>query len=295
MLFRSPVTWFLFDLKSGFCNYYASAEVLLLRSVGIPARMVVGFAQGKSVESGLYAVRGRDAHAWPEVYFQGIGWVQFEPTVNQAVLIRPSGDTSSTSLNGNSASNFAEGSGNNSRFDQEKDFLDTGNSQALETVLGLRRDQWLWVIIPSVFLLAILFVGWKTRYRDFFGLTWFSQKMPRVIKAVFIYFNLKSPSWLDRWLRWSAASRVERAYHAVNQSLMWLDKPQPDHVTPAERAVLLKKLIPEASEYIDILNLALEKSLFTPYFVDETGVDRASWMLRFFIFRKIIRRWLFGE
>ena len=46
----------------------------MLRSVGIPARMAVGFAQG-DYQNGTYIVRQRDAHAWPEVYFPGIGWV----------------------------------------------------------------------------------------------------------------------------------------------------------------------------------------------------------------------------
>ena len=70
---QDALDWFLFDSKKGFCNYYATAEVVLLRSVGIPARMVVGFAQGEFEQPNLYVVRERDAHAWPEVYFPGLG------------------------------------------------------------------------------------------------------------------------------------------------------------------------------------------------------------------------------
>jgi len=77
-------------LKQGFCNYYATAEVILLRSVGIPARLAVGYAQGDNVDDPLlYTVRQRDAHAWPEVYFPGVGWVEFEPTASQPTLVRP--------------------------------------------------------------------------------------------------------------------------------------------------------------------------------------------------------------
>jgi transglutaminase-like putative cysteine protease len=84
------IDWFLFDYQVGFCNWYASAEVIMLRSVGIPARLAVGFARGDYVmEEGYYEVRGEDAHAWPEVYFPDYGWVEFEPTVNQPALIRP--------------------------------------------------------------------------------------------------------------------------------------------------------------------------------------------------------------
>lgn len=77
-----PVDWFLFTWKSGFCNYYASAEVLLLRAAGVPARMVVGYAPGDYQPGGYYQVKAKDAHAWPEIYFSGIGWVEFEPTAS---------------------------------------------------------------------------------------------------------------------------------------------------------------------------------------------------------------------
>ena len=90
---QDVLDWFLFDLKKGFCNYYASAEVILLRSLGIPARMVVGFAQGEFSAPNIYEVREQDEHAWPEVYFPGFGWVEFEPTSNQAPLVRPLGES----------------------------------------------------------------------------------------------------------------------------------------------------------------------------------------------------------
>lgn len=84
------IDWFLFDYQVGFCNWYASAEVILLRTLGIPTRMAVGYARGNfNALEGYYEVRGADAHAWPEVYFPGYGWVEFEPTVNQSVLDRP--------------------------------------------------------------------------------------------------------------------------------------------------------------------------------------------------------------
>src|SRR5687767_15979497 len=70
--------------------YSASAEVLMLRTLGIPARMAVGFAQGTyDEERDRYIVARLNAHAWPEVYFPGIGWVEFEPTGNQNPLSRP--------------------------------------------------------------------------------------------------------------------------------------------------------------------------------------------------------------
>jgi len=86
---RDPIEWFLFEQRQGYCNYYATAMVLMLRSQGIPARMAAGFAQGTwDPERQIYLVRERDAHTWVEVYFPGYGWVEFEPTADEAPINR---------------------------------------------------------------------------------------------------------------------------------------------------------------------------------------------------------------
>jgi transglutaminase-like putative cysteine protease len=78
---RDRIEWFLFEKREGFCNYFASAEVILLRAIGIPARLAVGFSSGEITENGLtFTVKSKNRHAWPEVFFPGEGWVIFEPT-----------------------------------------------------------------------------------------------------------------------------------------------------------------------------------------------------------------------
>ncbi|HZG68864.1 MAG TPA: transglutaminase domain-containing protein, partial [Herpetosiphonaceae bacterium] len=78
---RDGVDYFLFDLRRGYCDYFASAMVVLLRAEGVPARLVSGYAGGVlNTETGLYEVRQNVAHTWPEVYFPGFGWQRFEPT-----------------------------------------------------------------------------------------------------------------------------------------------------------------------------------------------------------------------
>lgn len=90
---QDSVDWVLFDLREGYCNYYASAMVLMLRHVGVPARMAAGFAQGTWDESEqAFVVRERDAHTWVEAYFPGYGWIEFEPTAAQAELNRGDAD-----------------------------------------------------------------------------------------------------------------------------------------------------------------------------------------------------------
>ena len=80
------VDWVLFDLREGYCTYYASAMVVMLRSLGVPARFVAGFAQGEwEAVNQRYVVREGDAHTWVEVFFPGYGWVEFEPTASRAL------------------------------------------------------------------------------------------------------------------------------------------------------------------------------------------------------------------
>lgn len=88
---------FLFEIKAGYCDYYSTAFVVLARSLGLPTRWVKGYATGSNqmdeegfrrglgyvpdpTGAGTYTVRNADAHSWAEVYFEGVGWVPFEPT-----------------------------------------------------------------------------------------------------------------------------------------------------------------------------------------------------------------------
>ncbi len=81
------VEYFLFHAPEGYCNYFASAMIVMLRSVGVPARMAVGFNQGEyDSEQGAYLIKETNAHAWPEVFFPAYGWVEFEPTPSQPLF-----------------------------------------------------------------------------------------------------------------------------------------------------------------------------------------------------------------
>lgn len=78
---RDFVDYFLFDLKQGYCTYFATSMVIMLRTIGIPARYVVGFKMpSQPVLGSEYDIKESYAHAWVEVPFQNSGWVTFEPT-----------------------------------------------------------------------------------------------------------------------------------------------------------------------------------------------------------------------
>lgn len=94
---RDLSDYFLFELQEGYCDYYATAMVVLARAAGIPARLVTGYANGAfDPQRNLYRVVEADAHSWPELFFPGFGWIEFEPTaglspIQRAVLAAPVG------------------------------------------------------------------------------------------------------------------------------------------------------------------------------------------------------------
>lgn len=75
-----PVEYFLFELQQGYCDYYASAMVVMARSLGLPARLATGFVAQPPDAGGQQTIYQINSHSWAEVYFAGYGWVEFEPT-----------------------------------------------------------------------------------------------------------------------------------------------------------------------------------------------------------------------
>src|SRR5438445_11992713 len=78
---KDPLPYFLFERKQGHCEYFASAMAVMLRTLGIPTRVVNGFRTGEVNDlTSQYVVRARNAHSWVEAYFPGYAWVSFDPT-----------------------------------------------------------------------------------------------------------------------------------------------------------------------------------------------------------------------
>lgn len=97
--------WNFLQDREGYCVQFATSMTMMARSVGIPARLAVGFLPGERTSDNVYQVTGKDSHAWPELYFPGQGWVRFEPTPAVQAgpvpswadpLLGPSGDDSTS-------------------------------------------------------------------------------------------------------------------------------------------------------------------------------------------------------
>lgn len=80
---EDPLTDFLFETRTGYCEQFAASMAVMARQAGIPARVAVGYTPGEQ-NGDRWVVTESNAHAWPELYFQGYGWLRFEPTPSSA-------------------------------------------------------------------------------------------------------------------------------------------------------------------------------------------------------------------
>lgn len=258
---RDPIEWFLFDIKQGFCNYYASAEVLMLRSIGIPARLAVGYAEGESEEAGnFFQVRRRDSHAWPEVYFNGIGWVEFEPTTSQPLLDLPEAEVVETLPEIEPGSNQPSGSieprGEDRAEEMDPDILPTTVSQ--NPVMYL-----LVVVVPVGVLAALGFL----LYPKLAGMTFFKTPLPVTLEKNLEDRGIIIPGWLNQWARHTQLTPMEKLFARVNWLLIFMRIKTDPGATPSERIDNLIRTVPESREPAERFLAEYQRDEYSP----ETG------------------------
>jgi transglutaminase-like putative cysteine protease len=266
---QDPLEWMLFENKQGYCVYYASAEILMLRSLGIPARLAAGFAQGEDNDENLYTVRRENAHAWPEVYFPGIGWVEFEPTGGQPSLTRPAAPDTQQ----NTPGNLNQLDPLDLQFDRN-DLL--GEPVEDEVVVPVETPQTFdprLYLIPLFIALASLGVFLSLRYS-------IPERIPVFLRVAYEKNGAQTPAWIIHWERWVNLSPVERAFETVNFSLRLLDQPMPVDATPIERARKLTSLLPRAKNEIASLLDEHQTSLYTSRSADILRARRSAFRIR---------------
>lgn len=279
---KDPLMWILFEQKEGFCMYTASAEVLLLRSLEIPARLAVGFTQGE-LERGNYHVKRVNSHAWPEVYFPTIGWVEFEPTSVQAPLVRPLNTNESdrglsgadTGVPPNSNPNF-EGKGETRA---EESF--TPSSNLAGSFLATRLGRVVFITLLMLLVLGTISLGLRFKVFD---------RLPVYLENIFVRFGSRPPHWLVQWIRWNEQTSIEKSFQAINLSLGWLGSSIPIHATPAQRAHLLVERLPVAQKNIEVLANEHEAELFTPRAADPVLARKAARSILFESVKAQLRR-----
>ena len=279
-----PLEYMLFESKKGFCNYYATAEVLMLRSLGIPARLSAGYAQGEpNAQKSIFVVRERDLHAWPEVYFPEYGWVEFEPTTNQDPLERPRERDESEP----NAAPFVNPV-NRQPFEEKEqpplpDAIEEDQSSAAAWTGRLGKAlPWLGGVFFILLALTI-----KKRFAP-------SVTASSLIKRAIEKSGWTPPEWLSRSLALGNSPPIERHFHSVNLGLKWMKRPQPGHVTALERAQLLKRLLPEAADSIDALLKEHQTQLFTPQAGSPARARRSALNILYKILQKRLKIAILG-
>ncbi len=176
-----PIEYFLFEIQQGYCDYYATSMAMMLRSLGVPARTASGYAEGMfDEESGLYYVTERDAHTWVEVFFPGLGWVEFEPTAGESPLERPTGEdeTSATftqdPLPPTPGPQEQAGAPPQGPLPEEGDPFAGG---AFEDAVG-GAPWWLWAILTPILLVVGVLLLWRIRIA---GPTAFTPDLPLIL------------------------------------------------------------------------------------------------------------------
>ncbi|HKY51499.1 MAG TPA: transglutaminaseTgpA domain-containing protein [Candidatus Limnocylindria bacterium] len=240
---RDPVDFFLFDLKEDFCEYFASAMVVMLRELGVPARIAEGYTAGTlDPNSGRFVVKELDAHAWVEVYFPLYGWIEFEPTPSQAPIFR----VDSEAIGGGTAGGDAESSGDGTGIDRQDadlpaDVEPTEGEGFGDTVVSVVQNfdpRPIAAVIGGFFLLLLLaFARFQLRFRG-------------------------QPSVDSAWGK--ARLLASYAGFAANPSQ-----------TTYEYASMLGEAVPDAKSPIQDIAEARVRDRYTPVGASAEDVDRA--------------------
>lgn len=279
------VEWFLFETQQGYCNYYATAEIVLLRAIGIPARLAVGYARGEVDEiNRSYIVRQRDAHAWPEVFFPDIGWIEFEPTSAQPVLVRPSGENASASAG------VTPPGVNDEQPPEEPDDLHgpmplDRTPQGIQAYLPLLLS----VLIPLVVLVMGSLLIRRTRILDRFP------PIPILVERGFQRMGIKPPAVLGQWIGLSKLSPLGRAYQEINLAIRRLGKSPKSNATPIERASFLTRLLPETEQPAGELVNQYQTELYGEATADLPVAQQASREIRSLSLRALFQRMVAGR
>jgi transglutaminase-like putative cysteine protease len=319
---QEPLDWFLFDLKEGFCNYYASAEVILLRSLGIPARMAVGYAQGDVVTAPptpgapseyvqfgpqVYQVREKDAHAWPEVYFPGAGWIEFEPTSSIHEIVRPSGDVQPTQPPAQAGGPNPTPLRPTPQLDEPTPQLQTKpkanqNTGRTTTTIVVTIAVLVGLLDLSILIWRISIARWLVTYYKRWGAKppafisrWAAEEVlpiPARLEGGLRTIGLQPPQFLLQWALYARLNPVGRSYIEINRALQRLGVLPALDATPAERATILTHLIPTTAEPVNNLIAEYHRGMYSSHPVDPKVARRASQEIRKLSYLALFARWM---
>lgn len=155
-----PIEYFLFTSREGYCDYYASAMVMLLRTQGIPARIATGYLTGAyDTGNSYYVVKESNAHAWPEVFFPNYGWIEFEPTASVSPIVRPADDETAAPETPEGRGGLDEGEIPDEPFPGDMGLEGNGVAQSGSSTASLAAGAGALIAIGTI--LAVLWLIWQ--------------------------------------------------------------------------------------------------------------------------------------
>jgi len=248
------VDYFIFNLNRGYADYYASAMAVLLRSLGIPSRVAVGYVAGEwDTDKEYYVVRETHAHAWTEVFFPGYGWIEFNPSPNWPTVPRAFSSTGDRSADSDDEDPY------DGMFPDDDESLDPDSLMDMPIDGGSAISQFLLVLGAVVAagggLFALVRFAWL---RGLARLTFAAQQYEKMCRLAL--FARLSPRQSD---------------------------------TPWEYARALSARVPEAGPSIRTITGGYTRSVYgnqEPEMEERAGLDRAWREVRGRLLRRFFKR-----
>ena len=241
---EDPLEWFLFNGREGFCNYFASAEIMMLRSLGIPSRMVVGYAQGEHLkDKNIYQVKKKDSHSWVEVFFPEYGWIIFEPTPSQPRILYKNEPIPDYEIENqeNQPIKETEDTQNFHQLDDFDKINDLLNERATD-----KKATWKYLLwtLPFFMLFLIIFSGHQLiilRRRPVL--------IPIAIQRILCEREKKVPKWIKNWADYEQLSILEKNFQVLKYISIALGISKDSIQTPKEFLLELFSVIDQNGHY----------------------------------------------
>lgn len=251
----------------------------MLRVLGIPARLAVGFAEGTYEEpanpgaAGVYHVQEKNAHAWVEAFFPNYGWVEFEPTTSEAPLVRPA------------RAPAAPAAGATTRAPTPEPTEDKQKAQGAQprgtTWFALSAGAWAAIgetaaiVAGLVLLVGGLSLGVLLR----FGLLGWESLGPAGV-------------WAMRYRRQSIPSPIGAIYLRLERAARWLSLSLPANLTPHERAEAVSRQVPPARPGVEAITAQYVQEQYSGHPADAQSALSAWRAIRFKVWREGLRRFV---
>lgn len=259
--------WDFLTSGRGYCVQFATAMTLMARMTGIPARMAIGFLPGSPDEDrpDTYVVSARQAHAWPELYFAGAGWVRFEPTPAQqtgapplyADPLAPDPLTNPNIPTGSAMPTTAPSAQPGAQGGDRGGYVGIGEAEVPVAVFASVTG------VIALLVLALGLLYWRRRHQH--------RSVPRGPEQ---WWERLREDLAEHGVRWTDATTPRQAAHLVRTS-----RPRPEVVAaqvrdPAAEAQLLL----EADAALDRLVAAVEADRYSPRPAGVSAEDLAAWV-----------------